>query len=125
MRGTKADIVRKDGRARQVGMTVNSIDAEQDGDTSPRFFGRGAIVADQLDPGRGVGALIAEWAGVAACQDRSQGITGKLGRSDRADVGLDRLSDLLLHRHARDQAVDGRFGLAIGNGGRAVGRGPD
>ena len=69
----------------------------------------------QFDPLPGRGAFVAARRRVAARQDRAQRIGQQVLRLDRADIGLDRLPDLLLQRHPAHQFGDKGFRRRIGH----------
>ena len=122
MRGAKADIVREDRRAGQVGVAVDRVDPEQDRDT--RRLAVRAILADELGPAPAGRALVAERAAVAPRQDRPERVAVEIFGCDRADVGLDRLPDLLLDGHAGDHPVDAGLGRRVADCGGAMRPGP-
>ena len=116
VRCAKADIVRKDCRAGQVGMAVHGIDPEQDRHARAGLARGCAEIIHQLAPGLRIGALIAAGSGIAACQDRAEWIAGQIGRLDRADIGLDQLANLLFQRHALQQCGNCGFGCGVSQG---------
>ena len=124
-RGTQADVVREDGRADDVVVPVDGVDAIDQRDLGTRpAGGRRAEVPGQLDPCLGCRTLIAAGRRVATCQDRSQRIGQQVLRRDCAEVGLNGLADLLFHGHAAHQLGDEGLGFGVRHGGGRGGARP-
>ena len=112
----KADIVRKDGRARHIAVAMHGVHAKEDGDARARLERGGAIVADHPGPGGGVGPFIAIGAAIAAGEDGAERVARKVGWRDGTDVALHNLPDLLFDGHAGEKRIDRPFGGRVGDG---------
>ena len=109
MRGSEADIVRKERSSVHVVVAVNRIRAPNDRDRrcAPRGVDRGFIEAiGQRHPVRDAGMFVISRKGTAAVQNGSQPIDSHVFRRDVANVRLHHLCDLLLEREPAQQVGD-------------------
>ncbi|MNV48688.1 hypothetical protein D3C71_1406070 [compost metagenome] len=108
----QADVVREQGGADDVALSVHGINAEHDWNCLAALRGiHGGLVEriGQCQPFGGRGVVAATGIGVAAGQDRTQPISAHVFRRDAGDIALHQLPDFFLHRHRRHQIGDAPF----------------
>ena len=122
-RRAEADIVGKDGRADDIGVSVDGIGAPDRRDRGlairqgggrcvPHFVGEAQPLAGGCE-------FLAIGATIAAVQIAAPAILAHFLRGDRIDLRLDQLGDLVFQRHARNEVRDLRFASQpLGRDGR-------
>ena len=115
----EADILREDGRADDIGMAVDRVDAPHHRNPQPVIRSahrRVPIGVGQGQPVRRGRILAAAGCAVAAGEHRAEAVAAIFLGRDAGDVGLHDLGNLLLERHPREHLVDPRFdGRIAGN----------
>ncbi len=116
--------MREDRGADDVGIAVDGVRTpdHRDRDMARGRVQRGGIErVGRLQPIGRQGAVVAAGAGIAAVEHRAQPVGPHIGGRDRGDVRLDRLPDLILDRHFREQIGDARIdGWIVGHGAREL-----
>ena len=110
------DILREDGRADDIGVAVNGVDAphDRDGELALRHVHRRVPEAiGKRQPFARRRRFDSARRAVAAGEDRSETVAPIFLGRDARDVGLDDLRDLLLERHPREQGGDPRLDRRI------------
>ena len=111
VRRAETDVVREERRAVDVVVAVDRVGAPDDRDLD-RHVGRHRRVVEALRQCEPVGharVLAVARPGAAAIEDRAEIVAPDIVRSDRPDVGLGHLPDLLLERHSGDDPPNQRF----------------
>ena len=114
MRGAQADVVREDGGAVDVAVSVHGIGAPDHRHRDLRIRAhRGVVVGiGQRDPILHAGVLVLGRPGTATVQHRADVVLAHFLRCDRLDLRLHHLTDFLLQRHAGQDfghaGLDGR-----------------
>ena len=111
MRRAEPDVVRKHRRAVDIVVAVDRVGSPDHRDLD-RHVGRHRRVVISLRQREPVGharVFVLARPGAAAVEDRAEIIAPHIVGSDRPDVGLGHLPDLLLERHSGDDPPDQRF----------------
>ena len=125
VRGPEADIVREKCCPDDIVMAMNRIRSPQGRNADPAIAGvsRGLEIGiRQRQPGGRGSVIVVTRAGIATVEHGAEIVSTDLIGSDRADISLDHLADLLLKRHAGQQFIDPRLhGRIPWQGGSGLG----
>ena len=126
MRCAEPDVVGEKRRAVDIAVAVHRVGAPDDRYLD-RHVGRHGCAVEfvrQFQPVLDTGVHVHARPGAAAIEDRTDVVAAYVIRSDRADIGLGHLPDLLLQRHSRDDRSDASFGrVGRRRGAAALGHG--
>ena len=125
MHRAKADVMREDSGADDVGMAVHGIGPPHDRDAHSAIGHvdrRIVEIVGRLQPVRRRGQVVPVRAGVSAHEDRAEIVFAHIVRCDAAQIGLDKLADLFFQRHRTEQLRDTAFMRGIGSDRIIVGR---